>query len=404
MPRRLLLSLGACLALGAAPRGASAQPAPPSPRLTALDPADLAALRPLALRGAAALVKVLEPADARAVVAMAVHAPLGVVHDVLVDGASWPQYIPAINTSQLLSRHGNRAAYRFTTTGALLDLSATCTLTDVSPTRVDVGVTQSEFGPAGARWDLYREGPSETLVVLTTWAEPNRGHWLLRQAAVNPTYTIGMGVAVDLSLVQSAARRASTLAGHPVPVRPANNSPPPGELRPPPHGPWWTLVSHWYVLAFELSPEGAVQQVTGIAQTNVPPDQVIAHVSDLGRYHALLPPFHAEGITPGPQPDTLQATVRLDGSWDHAEGTVLRRSLGPTAVLLEGTSGELTGTRWRWDTYQNPDQTTLLCLTGGVEPEVASFFGRVAIAREPFLLGGLAALRRLVWVRYLLPR
>jgi hypothetical protein len=391
-----------CLALR--PPGALAQPVAPAPRLTALDPADLAALRPLALRGAAALVKVLEPAEARAVVAMPVHASMEVVHAVLVAGETWPQYIPAINTSVLLSRHANRAAYRFTTTGALLDLSATCTITDVSPARVDVAVTQSEFGPAGARWDLYREGPNRTLVVLTTWAEPNRGHWLLRQAAVNPTYTIGMGVAVDLALVQSVARRARTLAGNPTPVRPANNNPPPGELQAPPPGPWWTLVSHWYVLAFQLTPEGAVQQVSGIAQTNVPANAVMDHVADLSRYHALLPVFHADGVTPGPTPDTAQATVRLDGSWDRAEGTVLRRRLSPTAVRLEGTSGELTGTQWRWDTYTNPDQTTLLCITGGVEPEVGSFFARVAVAREPFLLGGLAALRRLVWVRYLMPR
>jgi hypothetical protein len=44
----------------------------------------------------------------------------------------------------------------------------------------------------------------------------------------------------------------------------------------------------------------------------------------------------------------------------------------------------------------------VVALTGGAEAGLAGMLARVATEREPFLVPGVAAMRRLVWVRYML--
>lgn len=375
----------------------------PAQRLEGLTPEDLRLAGPLAARGVVGLVS--RPDDgpgARVTVLVPVNAPVATVHAVLADASQWPTFMPALRSVELLSRAGNRAAWRFGSTGPMLDVNAVCTVRELGPRRVDFGLTEGEFGPAGARWDLYDDGPGRTLMAVTSWSDPSQGHWLIRQAASsNPSATAGMNLAVDTSLALAIARRASVLSGHAAPLRPASVAAPIGELAALPQGPWVELTRRVYVVVFSLNPDGAVAQIAVAGQAGVAPEVVTARIDDVGGY-----PQHIPGVR-GAQRDGGTALsprfrVNFGGAWESGGGTVERTHPTADTVLLRGLDGELTDSRWRWDVSRDPGGATVVQVAGGVDRDLASLFTRVAVSREPYLLAGIAALRRLVTLRYML--
>ncbi len=392
MNRRTLLAAALTLSLTAV---ASAQPGAP---ITPPDAAALEALRPVAARGAAALVYFPDGGPlARTTVVTLVDAPLAVVRSALVDAARWPAFMPALRTVTELSRHGRRAAYRFELPASLLTVNAALTIAELGARRVDFVISESELGPAGARWDLRPMPDGRTMMVLTSWSDPQQGHWLLRQASRNPSFTAGMNVAVDLALSLAVARRARDLAGQPTPVRPPAADVPAGPLAPPPPGPWLDLNLRYYVLAFQTDAEGAVRQVTATGQTWGSAEELRARIEDVSAWSQHIPGVRESAWREGGE----VARLVLRTSFDEAEGAVRRRVADDGAVMVEGSEG-LAGTSWRWDLYRAPQYGTVVALTGGAEAGLAGMLARVATEREPFLVPGVAAMRRLVWVRYML--
>lgn len=395
MLRRTLLAL-TLLALPSAAfaqEGARIDPPPPDA---------LTALAPLAARGAAALVYFPDGGpQARTSLVTIVDAPLSAVRGAIVDAERWPEFMPPLRAVTALGRHGRRAAYRFEVPASLLDVNATVSLTEVGPRRVDFAVGESELGPAGARWDLRPMPDGRTMLVLTSWSDPQQGHWLLRQASRNPSFTAGMNVAVDLALTLAVSRRACTLSGHPTPARPPRSDVASGPLAPPPAGPWLDLNLRYYVLAFQTDAEGAVTQVTATGQTWGPAEELRARLEDVGAWSRHVPGVREtawEGDGAGPSPS---ARISLRSSFDQADGTVVR-TVGPDGAILVEGRGELEGVAWRWDLHRDARYGTIVSLTGGVEPRIGALLARVATSREPFLIPGIAAMRRLVWVRYML--
>lgn len=368
---------------------------------------DLRQLRPLAERGAAALVYYPDAGPgARVTVAVPVAAPVEVVRRALLEAERWPEYMPALRSVTLLSRRGRRAAYRFEVSASLLDVSATTSLTEVGDRRVDFNVLESDFGAAAARWDLLDDGPGRTLLVITTWSDPSQGHWLLRQAArANQTSTAGMGVAVDLVLSLSVARRAVTLAGTATPPRPARTSAPGASLEPPAAGPWFGLASgprRYYVYSFALAPDGAVSQATITHQTWGRADVLQSRIDDVTRYSEFVPGVRRSDATGASTADTARADVSLSSPFDSGAGVLARRRVSPGVVTLEGETGSLHGARWRWDVVRDAAHGTIVHLTSAVNEDLASTIARAAAGREPYLYAGLGALRELVWLRYML--
>ncbi len=368
---------------------------------------DLRLLRPLADHGAAALVYYPDAGPgSRVTVAVPVAAPLDVVRRALLEAERWPEYMPALRSVTLLSRRGRRAAYRFEVAASLLDVTATTSLTEVGERRVDFNVLESDFGAAAARWDLLDDGPGRTLLVITTWSDPSQGHWLLRQAArANQTSTAGMGVAVDLVLSLSVARRAVSLAGTATPPRPARTSAPGGSLEPPAAGPWFGLASgprRYYVYSFALAPDGAVSQATVTHQTWGRADVLQSRIDDVAHYHDLVPGVRRSDATGDATGDTARADVSLSSPFDSGAGVIARRRVSPGVVTLEGETGSLHGARWRWDVVRDATHGTSVQLTSAVKEDIASTLGRAAAGREPYLYAGLGALRELVWLRYML--
>lgn len=389
----LVLSLLAMPSAARAQEGARIDPPPQD----ALD-----ALVPLAERGAAALVYFPDGGpQARTSLVTIVGAPLASVREAIVDAVRWPEFMPPLRAVTALARHGRRAAYRFEVPASLLDVNANVSLTEVGPRRVDFAITESELGPAGARWDLRPMRDGRTMMVLTSWSDPQQGHWLLRQASRNPSFTAGMNVAVDLALSLAVSRRASTLAGRPTPPRPLRSDVASGPLAPPPPGPWLDLNLRYYVLAFQTDRDGAVTQVTATGQTWGPAEALRARLEDVGSWSQHVPGVRDTAWEDAQETPARAARLSLRSSFDQADGTVAR-TVGPDgSILVEGRGG-LDGVSWRWDLHRDPRYGTVVSLTGGVEANIGALLARVATSREPFLIPGIAAMRRLVWVRYML--
>jgi hypothetical protein len=364
---------------------------------------ELQLLRPLADGGAAALVYYPDAGPgARITVIVPVAAPLMAVRRALLEAERWPEFIPALRTVTLLSRHGRRTAYRFEVSASLLDMSAVTTLTDVNERRVDFTVQESDFGVAAARWDLLDDGPGRTLLVTTNWSDPSQGHWLLRRTArSNLTATAGMNVAVDLILALSVGRRALDLAGVPTPPRPLHGVVSPTSLTPPPRGPWESLVNdpkRYYLFAFRLTEDGAVSQMSVMHHTWGRADALEARLVEIAGYGNHLPGVRATPINGA----TDRAEIVVSTPLDSASGTLIQRRDASGAILLEGHGGALEGAHWRWDITRTEGRGTLLTLTGNVHESMASTLVRAAAGREPYLYAGVAALRELMWMRYML--
>ncbi len=394
------LALALFASLFALPLTAAAQV---GSRLECPPRAELALLRPLADGGAAAMVYYPDAGPgARITVAVPVAAPVAVVRRALLEAERWPEFIPALRGVTTLSRRGRRAAYRFEVSASLLDMSAITTLTDVNERRIDFTVQESDFGVAAARWDLLDDGPGRTLLVTTNWSDPSQGHWLLRQTArSNLTATAGMNVAVDLILALSVGRRALDLAGTPTPPRPARAAAPAAALEPPAQGPWVSLVNdpkRYYVFAFRLAEDGAVAQMSVMHHTWGRADALESRLAALASYGDHLPGFR---VTPV-EGASDRAEVAVSTALDSASGTLVQRREPSGAIVLEGRGGSLNGARWRWDITRTERQGTLLALTGDVRESMATTVVRAAAGREPYLYAGVAALRELMWMRYML--
>jgi hypothetical protein len=391
-----------CLLL--APAVAAAQPAP-APRIEALAPDTLAALAGLSAPGAAALVFFPDGGpQARTTVAVRVDAPLASVRAALLDAARWPEFMPALTRVEQTARFGRRAAYRFDVAAGPLTVHATTAMTERSARRVDLDVDASDFGPAGARWELLPQDAAHTLLVLTSWSDPAQGHWLLRQAASSdPSATAGMNVAVDLTLALALARRARDLAGTPTAARPEPWRDDGAELAPPAPGPWMALHPRYYTMVFALDPGGAVRSINVTGQTFGSAAEVVARVRDVAGYRDHLPGVRQSSLDPAPD-GALPARghLLLRTPFDAGEGDVERRLVGDATVFVDGRSGELAHSRWRWDVTTVPARGTFLSLTGVPSPDTATLLTRAVTAREPFLVPGVAALRQLVWLRHML--
>lgn len=383
---------GLALGLALVPTLAAAQV---GSRIDPLPPDALAALAPLARRGAAALV--LDPdggARSRVTVAVPVRADLDTTRRALVEAEGWPTFMPALGEVAALSRHGRRAAWRMTVRAGLLDVHAVTQVHEVSARRVDFSITESDFGSAAARWDLHPAADGGTLLVMTAWCDPSEGHWLLRRAAgSNPTATAGINVAIGLVLaraVQQQAERRTAASASPV----AASAP---ALPTPEPGPWDDLSARWYVLSFAFPADGSAVQVSATARTRAPAARVQSRLDAVPEWPRFLPALReAEPVDP------QGARLRLHSPFDEAEGTVLRSAPAPGVTLWQGSDPALADSAWRWDLRTAREGDTLVTLTGRVDRRLSATLPRAAAAREPLLYVGLTGLRHLLWMRGLL--
>lgn len=372
------------------------------PQLTAPSAAEIDALRPLLQHGAAILVRDVDGgAHARITLVARTHAPIATVHRVITTPGEYMTFMPTLRSVEVLTQHGNRTGFRFHVAAPMFDVTALCAMNDISDHRVDVSVLESETGPGGSRWDLVRDGESDTILSLTTWGDPSQGHWLLRQMARrSPAAIAGMNISADAVLALGVARRAEILSGSNAPVRPAEGAVDPGPLVPPPSGAWLGLTQEATVLAVGLNPEWSVTQVTVASAIEGDGASVLERLRNIEGYPRVWGSIQSASPEGTADAQGQRYRVVVDTPISHLEG-VQRLRIDGNTVWQDGIDGDFQGNAHRWDLVDRPGGGHAMLLTGGSDYNRAGWLTRALMSRDPWLMAGFAGSWKIIWLRHL---
>jgi hypothetical protein len=370
--------------------------------LEGLSPAELEALRPLARRGVALLVRDIDAgARARITVLVRARAPMAVVHQVITRVEDYGAIMDGVRDMEVTSRAANRIAFRFNVSLAVFDVQTTAMLHVVSPRRINGTLLQSSLGPGGLRWDLHPDGDG-TLVAYSTWGDPSQGNWFLRTVSrVAPSAIAAMQVSYDAVLALSAARRAEQLAGIAVARRPPARFAPTGELSPP-DGAWLDLTRSGLVGAITMDDRMVMTQGSVAMHVAAAPAVVGDRFENVAGYARVWAPAMRSAQLVYDRDGVARFRSVVDSPVFHTEGeqdrVVERRGAGRT-VVWRGVSGDYARDAQRYDVRPSPDGGAVVILTGGADANRAGFVANQLLARDPWMTPGYALALKMVWLR-----
>lgn len=372
-----------------------------TPVLEGLTPDELEALRPLARRGIAMLVRDLDAGvRARITVVVRARAPMSTVHQVITRVEDYGQIMDGVRGMEVTSRAGNRIGFRFGVALGVFDVQTTAMLHVISPRRINGTLLQSTLGPGGLRWDLYPDG-NDTLVAYSTWGDPSQGNWFLRTVArLAPSTIAAMQVSYDAVLALSAARRAEQLAGLAVPRRPAERFITPGALEAP-SGPWVDLGRNVLVGAVTMDDRQVMSQSAVAMHVNASPDQVFARLRDVRQYATLWAPVMQRVSVVSESEGVTRFRSVADAPVFRTEGEQERVTIerdGQRAVLWRGVSGDYRNDAQRYDVRPDGAAGSVVVLTGGADANRAGFVANQLLARDPWMTPGYALAWKMVWL------
>lgn len=367
----LAVGLAALVVSLAVPGWGYTQSAAPSERATIrpIDPAELSAIRSLLPRGAVIVLRALEPGlDPCCTVYVRAHAPLDVVRHAIVTPEEYPSFMPALTGVDILSRRGARVAFRFRARAVLFDVAAEAMLQMVNNHRVDVSIAQSDVGPSQSRWELFSDGPQDTVIAYTVWSDPSRGSWAIRQLVGGDgsgASSASANIPVATALTLGVRRRAEDLTGHVQRVRPVHFAVAPRVLMPPEPGPWLDLLTHTNIAVLTLTPDGALEQVTvaGAAAGRAPADFLRRLMTPEHYVRGL--PWMRDATVLSRTTDSVRFRLHLGAPLAGSQGEI-RGQVDPAGRVMHftGSSGDFTGDLHRWDFVPYALGTYLLYTTG----------------------------------------
>jgi ribosome-associated toxin RatA of RatAB toxin-antitoxin module len=368
-----------------------------------IDPAELAAIRPLLERGPVIIPRAVDQhANSRPTIYARVHAPMAVVHRVVRSPDEYSQFVPALGRVELQGRNGRRTAFRFQATAAIFDVRADVRVNVVHDRRVDVDVTQSDFGPAGSRWEFFSEGPSTTVVALTVWCDPSQATWAIRQFANSSAYSASSAnITAETVLALAVKRRAEILAGRSLPVRPSSATNPAPQLVGPSFGPWTSVLrSGLDVVSIELDPQGAMRSLSVARWVSSPEDIVRRRLMEAQYWNQYWLWLQNVRILQQ-SAERVRISTSLGSPLAPGSGeveAVLDRSR--QTVWIEGRTGDFTRDRQRWDFQSAPGGGTFVMYTGHSDEAHAAWFHRILMDRDVWAVAGLSGYWKVVMIRY----
>lgn len=373
-----------------------------TPVIESLSPSELEALRPIAQRGVALLVRDIDAGvRARITVLVRARAPMAVVHRVITRVEEYATIMDGVHDMEVTSRTNNRVAFHFNVSLAVFDVQTTAMLHVLSPTRINGALLQSSLGPGGLRWDLYPDGDG-TLIAYSTWGDPSQGNWFLRTVArIAPSTIAAMQVSYDTVLALSAARRAEQLAGRNVARRPNERFTTMGTLTAP-SGAWVELGRNAVVGAVAMDDRMVMSQSAVALRVASAPDAVLQRLRDVSQYPRLWPGVMQTASVVSERDGVARFRTVVEAPVFHTEGEQERLFVsepdGARAVVWRGVSGDYRGDAQRYDVRTDGAGGSLVVLSGGADANRAGFVANQLLSRDPWMTPGYALAWKMVWL------
>lgn len=381
---------------------AQAQRPSGNPVIESLSASELEALRPIAQRGVALLVRDIDAGvRARITVLVRARAPMAVVHRVITRVEEYGAIMDGVRDMEVTSRANNRIAFRFNVSLAVFDVQTTAMLHVLSPQRINGTLLQSTLGPGGLRWDLYPDGDA-TLIAYSTWGDPSQGSWFLRTVArIAPSTIAAMQVSYDTVLALSAARRAEQLAGRNLARRPNERFTTMGPLSAP-SGAWVELGRNVVVGSVSMDDRMVMSQSAVALRVGSAPDSVVQRLRDVSQYPRLWPGVMQTSSVVSDRDGVARFRSVVEAPVFHTEGEqdreIVTEQDGSRAVLWRGVSGDYRGDVQRYDVRSDGAGGSLLILTGGADANRAGFIANQLLSRDPWMTPGYALAWKMVWL------
>ncbi len=175
-------------------------------RLGLFTPRELELLRPFIEQGPVALIEFKGEAELPAIIfAMQIHAPVEQVVDVLTDPGVFPEFMPALDKVEVLSRSAQRINYAWQWQTALFAMEGQSVMTVLPPPedqahrgyRIAVENLEGDLGTGRMMWRVSPVNDQCSLVVFSSRMDLRTANWVTRQLnsgkrSINRTINIAL--------------------------------------------------------------------------------------------------------------------------------------------------------------------------------------------------------------------
>jgi hypothetical protein len=377
--------------------------------LATFTPAEVTLLRPLLDTGVVSLVEFAYGEQIPAIViACEIEAPADVVASVIGEPASYPTFMPALDSVSVTSAEGDSQSYDWSWHTSIFTLRGSNTMVRYPPPaeHAERGyrfVVRSEGGDLGTGrtvWRVIPDGPNRSLVMSSSRMDLRDANYIARQlAAASSTMNRSIHVALAFSMMLRARAEAERRSGFTrtrvaviadVPAEPA--------FDPLPYEPLLLRGDLMWVETSDGSDQG---RVVGVGRIHVDEARTRAAILDpAGFTQGLLQGAHATML---PSDDGTRFEWGIDLPLVGTTGVMHMREESDGLLALDGESGALGGARWRFRTRPR-DYGTLLVAWGRFDLGDGLWLVRVVEDADPAFRPGLSSSAELMMVRGLRTR
>lgn len=373
-------------------------------RLESFSAAELRVLDPLLATGTVALVEFAGQGELPAIViATEVRAPAATTAEVIANPRRYPEFMPALTGTTVESERGDQLSFSWSWNTALFTLRGASTMQKYEPPaahpergyRFVVRATEGDLGSGRTLWRVLPRGADRSLLISSSRIDFRDANYIARQlAAASMSMNRTANISISFAMLLRTRMEAETRAGHP----PSPLAVPPGDpVRPAIDGVSLEPVLGRGDLIWIETSGADLGRIAAMGLMHTP--------EDVTRRAMLDPHGFTTGILVRSSCTVLeQEGDRTRFSWGidmplvGSSGEMQMDSAGDHAVRLDGVSGALSASRWRFETAARP-YGTLVTTWGRFDPADGFWLLRVVTDADAAFRPGLASATQLMMVR-----
>jgi carbon monoxide dehydrogenase subunit G len=378
-------------------------------RLEGFDKDDLARIDPLLAQGPVALVEFadMEGDQLPAInVAVLVDAPPRMLETVVTNPVDYARFMPALDSVDLIGKHGNVIVYDWSFDLAVLQLSGRNVMTVYSApvdrpdqtTRVTIDSENGDLGRGRFLLRIVPYGIGRSVLVLSMRLDLREANYVARQLAkaarsVNRSANLALAVSMALHIEREAERRAGSKpvvsVARPLTKPEAN----PNQL--------WPLLNRGDLLLLATRGD-QLDQIGVLAMIGAKRDKVHAALSDARAFGAaLIPGSVAEVVAEEAGVTTFDWDINLP--LVGLSGRMRMASAEPV-LAIDATAGALHGGSWRFELAPFGKHATFVTGWARFDFKKSTWLLEKMVSADAYVGHGMSAASEVMLVRALRSR